>query len=123
MRFIYKNITETTQILTLLSDDKTQVTSIPLGAGARVEVSNGNLDIYVPHILARVDENGYDISHTVVQAVAADTKSAELSKSVPEKVVVANEPVVAPIAPVEPTEPVVTLSAMPDAPQKSKKSK
>jgi hypothetical protein len=100
MRFIYKNITETTQIVTLLSDDKTQVTSIPLGAGARVEVSNGNLDIYVPHILSRIDENGYDISHSVVQAAAADARNIETAKREAAK---ADEPILTsnpPIAPI-----------------------
>lgn len=77
MRNIYKNITENTVILNLLSTDKTSVTSIPLGAGSRVEVENSNLDIYVPHMLARLDESGNDISHSVIQAAAADAKAAE----------------------------------------------
>lgn len=68
MRYIYKNITPETKILTLLSEDKSSVSSVPLGANSRLEISNNNLDIYVPHILARIDEHGNDISHLVLRA-------------------------------------------------------
>lgn len=104
MRYIYKNITEETKILTLLSEDKASVSSVPLGSGARLEISNANLDIYVPHILARIDENGNDISHMILRA-AEDKPVVEAPATVNEPVVV---PVVLPVvtesAPAEETE-------------------
>lgn len=95
MRFIYKNITEETKIVSLLSDDKASVSSIPLGAGARLEVENSNLDIYVPHILARLDENGNDISHIVLRN--QELPKAETPAPAPQMQVMQVEQVNAPV--------------------------
>lgn len=105
MRYIYKNITEETKILTLLSEDKASVSSVPLGSGARLEISNANLDIYVPHILARIDDNGNDISHMILRA-AEDKPVVAPVVEAPAPV---NEPVVVPVV-----LPVVTESAPTD---------
>ena len=63
----YKNITNVTQILAVVSEDKTSVSHVPLDPGAVLEV-NANLDIYVPHILAKLDASDVNISHLVVKA-------------------------------------------------------
>lgn len=130
MRYIYKNITEETKILTLLSEDKASVSSVPLGPGARLEISNANLDIYVPHILARIDEHGNDISHLILRAA----EDAAAKAPVVEAPVVKDEPVVVPVVlpvvtdvPAEAAEtgaaPETTEAPAAEAPAPSKKKK
>lgn len=67
MSFKYKNITNTTQILAIVSEDKTSVSHVSLEPGATLEV-NVNLDIFVPHILAKLDAEDVNISHLVIKA-------------------------------------------------------
>ena len=53
MVYIYKNITKTSQLLTLVSNQHNSVSHITVGVGATVELSYPGLDMYLPHILAR----------------------------------------------------------------------
>lgn len=78
MSFKYKNITNTTQTLAVVSEDKTSVSHMSVEPGAIIEV-NANLDIYVPHILAKLDASDVNISHLV-------TKARQELKEVVEKV-------------------------------------
>ena len=66
MGFYYKNITSETRIIAVLSNNKTSVTHISLAPDARIEVAT-SLDGYVPHVLAKLDANGRDISYEVVK--------------------------------------------------------
>ncbi len=67
MSFKYKNITNNTQILPIISEDKTSVSHISVEPGGIFEV-NVTLDTYVPHILAKLDDLGFNISHLVLKA-------------------------------------------------------
>ena len=88
MRYIYKNITKSLQLLTLASPLRNSVSQVPLGANATIELSYPGLDLYLPHILARLDEGSNNITHVVLREqaeakVLAATKPAVLPKPIP----------------------------------------
>lgn len=76
MRYIYQNKSDEPKVVTLVNELKTSISHIPMAAGARLELSYPGLDTFVPHVLARVNENGTDISHTVIAAQRAAAESA-----------------------------------------------
>ena len=85
MQYTYKNITKTLHLLTLVSPQRNSVSHVPLGAGATIELSYPGLDMYLPHILARLDEGGNDITHIVLrQKENAKTLTKVGSKTVTE---------------------------------------
>ena len=67
MPFIYKNITDKSQIIAVVSGDKTSVSHMSIAPGSTLEL-DACIDAYVPHILARIDAMGNDISHLVLDA-------------------------------------------------------
>jgi len=82
MRYTYKNITKTSQLLTLASQQRNSVAHIPLGAGSVIELSYPGLDLYIPHILARIDEGGNDITHIVLRDQATAKAAPTISTPV-----------------------------------------
>ena len=76
MVYTYKNITKTNQLLTLVSNQHNSVSHITVGVGATIELSYPGLDMYLPHILARLDEGKNNITATVLRnnATAASVK-------------------------------------------------
>ena len=87
MRYIYKNITATSRLLSLVSQDSHSVSHVPIGAGTTIELSYPGLDLYLPHILARLNEGGQDITHLVLRSNAVTQAAKTASK------LVANKPV------------------------------
>ena len=73
--YIYKNITKTSQLLTLVSNQHNSVSHITVGVGATVELSYPGLDIYLPHILARLDEGKNNITAEVIRKNSVAIKS------------------------------------------------
>lgn len=67
MSYIYKNITSEMHLIGVVNDSGTDVSHMPLAPGAQIEVSNTSLDVYMPHILARILPNGTDITYTVLR--------------------------------------------------------
>ena len=76
MRYIYQNKSDQSKVVTLVNELKTSISHIPMAAGAKLELSYPGLDTFVPHVLARVNEQGTDISHTVIAAQRAAAESA-----------------------------------------------
>lgn len=100
MGFYYKNITGETKIIAVLSLNKSSVTHMSLAPDARIEVAT-SLDGYVPHILAKLDADGRDLSYEVVKA-REEAKAVVVEKV--EEVKPINAPVEVPApAPVTPT--------------------
>lgn len=112
MRHIYENRTRQVQRLFLLTEDNKSGNQIILSPGSKIELSYPGLDKYVPHLLIKFNEQGFNISNAVVanrrkaqldsksedQAPAVDSKPVELvSPEAPKEA-----PVVAPITPVDP---------------------
>jgi hypothetical protein len=54
-------------LLTLVSNQHNSVSHITVGVGATVELSYPGLDMYLPHILARLDEGKNNITATVLR--------------------------------------------------------
>ena len=79
----YKNISGETKIIAVLSDSKTSVSHMSLAAGSIIEVST-SLDSYVPHILAKLDGNGRDISSEVIRE--REAKRVKKIEVAPEEV-------------------------------------
>ena len=52
MAFIYKNITDQHQLIAVVNDAGTDVSHIPVGPGAKIEVTRPTLDVYLPHVPA-----------------------------------------------------------------------
>jgi hypothetical protein len=84
MGYTYKNITDKHQLIAVVNDAGTDVSHVPVGPGARIEVSRPTLDVYLPHVLARLNEAGNDITHIVMRQNedyktirAADAKKME----------------------------------------------
>ena len=75
MRYIYKNITAKSVLLSLASENKHSVSHVPIGPSSTIELSYPGLDLYLPHILARMNESGIDITHLVLRA-SEDAKVA-----------------------------------------------
>lgn len=73
MVYTYKNITKTSQLLTLVSNQHNSVSHITIGVGATIELSYPGLDMYLPHILARLDEGKNNITATVLRNNSAAT--------------------------------------------------
>lgn len=66
MSYTYKNITKTTQLLTLPSAQRNTISHIHLAPNSSIDLSYPGLDMYMPHILARMD-GGINITHTVLR--------------------------------------------------------
>ena len=77
MVYTYKNITKTSQLLTLVSNQHNSVSHITVGVGATIELSYPGLDIYLPHILARLDEGKNNITASVLRNNATEVKTTE----------------------------------------------
>ena len=106
MSYIYKNITSIPQLIAVVNESRTDVSHIPLSPGARIELNEATLDMYMPHILARINNDGQDITHMILRqaeeqkdslARTAAAKEAFAAKSVVAPVVVEEVPVVAPV--------------------------
>ena len=66
MRYIYENRSDVAHVVTLVSENKSSISHIPMGPKARLELPYPGLDVYVPHWLRRVNDAGMDISATIV---------------------------------------------------------
>ncbi len=66
MRYIYENRSDVAHVVTLVSENKSSISHIPMGPKSRLELSYPGLDVYVPHWLRRVNDAGMDISATIV---------------------------------------------------------
>ncbi len=66
MRYIYENRSDVAHVVTLVSENKSSISHIPMGPNARLELSYPGLDVYVPHWLRRVNDAGMDISASIV---------------------------------------------------------
>lgn len=92
MRHIYENKSGKVHRLFLMTENKTSGNQMVFISGARIELNYPGLDNYVPHLLTKVNEYGFDVSASIeaerrsrlprpeVQVVAnsEDNKSVEL---------------------------------------------
>ena len=85
MRYLYKNITTTGKLLSLLSQDRHSVSHIPVGPSTTIELEYPGLDLYLPHILALINESGQDITHLVLRELEENKKAASKVAPVPNK--------------------------------------
>jgi hypothetical protein len=81
--FVYKNITKSLQTLTLVSAQRNSVTHVHIGPGSTIDLNYPGLDQYMPHILARLDEGGNDITHKILRKNAETPKVVAPAKPRP----------------------------------------
>jgi hypothetical protein len=98
MGYIYKNITDKHQLIAVVNDAGTDVSHVPVGPGARIEVTRPTLDVYLPHVLARLNEAGNDITHIVMRQ---NEEYKAIRTADAKKVEQATTPV--PAAPIQPS--------------------
>lgn len=68
MSYTYKNITDQTHLIAVLNESRTDVSHIPVSPGAKIEVAEPTLDVYLPHILARMSSDGsQDITSQILR--------------------------------------------------------
>ncbi len=98
MSYTYKNITNSTQLLTLPSQQRNSVSHIHLAAGSTIELAYPGLDMYLPHILARM-EGTANVTHTILRqneaTKAAAQAAAALAPTTPAKPAVTKPNIVA----------------------------
>jgi len=66
MAYTYKNITKISQLLTLPSPQRNTVSHIHLAPNATIDLAYPGLDMYMPHILARM-EGTTNVTHIVLR--------------------------------------------------------
>lgn len=99
MRHIYENRSGKVHRLFLITEDRNGGNQMVFVPGSRIDLGYPGLDNYVPHLLAKINEHGYDISMTVEaqrRSLLSDTKSEDVVTSEDTK-------------PSEPVSPVVEL--------------
>ncbi len=107
MSYVYKNITNQPQLIAVVNESRTDVSHIPLSPGARIELNEPTLDMYMPHILARLNGDGQDITHMILRQ--AEEQKAALARTIAAKEAFAAQSA-APVAPVvEEVVPVVEV--------------
>ena len=85
MRYIYENRSDVAHVVTLVSENKSSISHIPMGPKSRLELSYPGLDVYVPHWLRRVNDAGMDISATIVASrELAPAKTVEVKEPLKE---------------------------------------
>lgn len=107
MRHIYENQSGKVHRLFLITEDKNGGNQMVFVPGSKIELNYPGLDNYVPHLLAKINEHGYNISASVeaqrrslllpekseVVVTVEDNKSVEPVSPVVELVVVTTEEV------------------------------
>lgn len=78
----YINNTGTTRQYLLPSELGDRVTGITLIAGGTITIGYPGLDSYVPACLAKITENGEDLSHKVVRSREAVLVVQEIAKEI-----------------------------------------
>lgn len=121
----YVNNTGTTQHFLLPNIDFNKVSDFSLVPNASVILEYPGLDRYVPHKLAKITENGEDLSHLVVREREETDRKAnlplgEVIKSIPPPVIVFTEPKVTIVEQeviiVEPKAEILDIATTPDTP-------
>lgn len=95
MRHIYENRSGNVHRLFLMNENKISGSQMVFASGSRIELTYPGLDNYVPHLLIKVNEHGFDVSASVeaerrsrlplpqaeVLASVENNKSVELSSA------------------------------------------